>query len=237
MSDISLSSDGENVPKTAPQKTTSENNVEDSVPEDAKDNISVSTDWETESDEKQSAPPVPEPSKQKQTSKQKSAARINEKSESSSESSSYINHKERHQKARERAFKKLDLGANDPNLTQHMDDRRTLSKKLEEDPVFRKKYIEEQERLRLEAEENESCADSAEMNNALKHISKLQGNDADEVSEQDHMDGISDDGSVHASYFESESQNSYTAKKSKKSKSRNGIYIKKLVVKNLVLNF
>lgn len=256
MSDVPLSSDDEpveNTPPTNPESQTNNVDKPETVPEDAKDNISISTDWETESEEV----PTSEPPKEKQvdekpkkqTPKQKSASRVHKNEDSdvvSSESVSYINDKGRPKKATEIAFKKLDLAANDPNLKQHMDDRRKLAKRLEEDPVFRDKYIKEQERLRLEAEENESCADSAEINNALKHISKLQGKDTDEPTESensdklDHLDGISDDGSVQGSYFESQDY-SYSDRKHKKrdkrDKGRSGIYIKKLVVKNLVLNF
>lgn len=259
MSDVSLSSDEQpEVNNVLTEQKPPENDAEkqeEPAPacEDAKDNISVTTDWETDSGESSEQPEQPEKAKEpiqkitqkKQTPKEKSAARATDKEDVSSESeqASYINHKGRIQKARERAFKKLDLGANDPNLAKHMTDRRELARKLEEDPVFRKKYIKEQERLRKEAEENESCVDSAEMANALKHISKLQGGaDTEPESDQDrelsHMEGISDDGSVHASYFESqESKKKSKKQKQKRGKGRSGIYIRKLVVKNLVLNF
>lgn len=227
MSDITHSSKiSENVAKESLQK------MDEPVPiQDTKDNMNVSTDWETDSASDSKKKNINDVNAKK--TQVKSNKNDSNSDSSNSAKSCEIKNNKVSKTARERAFKKLDLASNDPNLVEHMSNRRELSKKLEEDPDFRDKYIKEQ-RLRNETNED-SCADSSEMNKALKHISKLQGNNFDEESvdknledEQNQMEGISDDGSVHASYFES--QDGYKKKKCKKH-----IFIKKLVVKNLVI--
>lgn len=226
--------------------------------EEPKDNISVTTDWETDV-ESPKTPPKNDTSKQQlqnesQTSQIKpktkpfeNKTRKNKQvsAERDVSDDSYIlysprlsNPKTSKTSAREKAFKELDLAANDPTLAQHMTDRRELAQRLENDAEFRQKYIEEQKR---KAEED--CVNSEEFNNALKHINKLQGND-DSMNDMDNMSvvgSISDDGSVQGSYYELTDGSFKKSKKAKakkaKSKSKKGIHIKKLVVEKLVLNF
>jgi hypothetical protein len=224
--------------------------------ETANDNIEVSEiDDEEDDSSSASSPPSPAPI-QKVTEKvvEKIVDKLIDNPESSESSDvEYVDAKghikSKKQLEREKAFKKTEFAANDPVLLNHRASRRALAERLENDPVFREQYIAEEERLRKEkAEEESSVPDDSDVEDAIKTVRRLQG---DDVS-SDHdmlLDGISDDGSINSFSFSQSSQDkkkgksrkSEKSEKSKKSKSNTqrhiGVNIEKLVIKKLVFKF
>jgi len=274
MSDDSLNLSTDYETETEEEVTTTNKEKQETENVEEKDNISVEEPKDLPPiaakegpDAKTKTPPKSEAPKKKEgtvlgKNKEKSKDRADTSSGESSKASesdasiSYINHKgrakSRKQLERERAFKKTPFAEVDPVLQDHKSERRVLAQRLEDDPEFRKQYIAEQEARRLAADES-SVIDSADVEDAVRTIHKLQGV-TDDVSEDasasfesnSFVDGISNDGSVNYSYDSSSRDERKNKKKGKNNKGKNkkgkneggiraGVYINKLTIKKLVL--